>query len=594
MPALLLTAHDCVGHVHLIIGSNAVANARCAKSIEVGAKPLVIAPADAELHYALRDRLESGQVEWIKREFKDGDLASLGRIEIDRIADAVFVTLGGKDSLATRIHISTLCRRQRIPINVLDSPNLCTFSLPSTHSDGPLQIGITTSGKGCKLATRIRREIASILPPDFGSAIERLGTIRRRIWEEDHRTQQSLDDQLENEDDDTPAQKPTFNQLITPADHSAVKTRRIRWLSQICEYWPLRRLASITDADIDTILQSYTTTTNNPSSSSPIAAPATPSPPLDIPTLDLRTRRPPRIILAGSGPGSPSLLTLATHHAILTTPVILADKLVPSPILALIPRRTTVHIARKFPGNADAAQTELQELGLAALQRGEDVLRLKQGDPYLYGRGAEEYAWFRERGWEVTVLPGVTSALTAPLCAGVPVTSRGVSDQVLICTGTGRKGERPRAPVYKGTQTVVFLMALHRVGELVGSLVATSSGDAAAPKEDGTGGEEGRGGAGWPEDTPCAVIERASCADQRVIRSTLAWVVQAVEAEGSRPPGLLVVGKACEVLKSRGGARWVVEEGFKEFEGVEELVSGGVGGLRERVAERQREEGMVS
>ncbi|KAL8951922.1 MAG: hypothetical protein Q9222_002141, partial [Ikaeria aurantiellina] len=271
MPALLLTAHDCVGHIHLIIGSNAIANARCVKSIEVGAKATVVAPADADFHYALRDRIESGQVEWIKREFKDEDLTSLGRYEIDSVVDAVFVTLGGKESLAFRKHISTLCRRQRIPVNVLDSPNFCTFSLPSTHSDGPLQIGITTSGKGCKLATRIRREIASILPPNFGSAIERLGTIRRRIWEEDHRTQQALDDQLENEDDDTPAQKPTFNQLITPTDQLAAKTRRIRWLSQICEYWPLRRLASIADADIDTILQSYTTTPNNknPSPSSP-------------------------------------------------------------------------------------------------------------------------------------------------------------------------------------------------------------------------------------------------------------------------------------------------------------------------------------
>ncbi|KAL8749152.1 MAG: hypothetical protein Q9184_006920 [Pyrenodesmia sp. 2 TL-2023] len=525
---------------------------------------MVIASPEAEIHYALKDRIEAGQIKWIRRAFEDHDLTSLGRNEIDNVVDAAFVTLGGKEHLeATRTHISTLCRKLRIPINVLDAPNLCTFSLPSTHSDGPLQIGITTSGKGCKLATRIRREVAALLPPNFGSAVERLGTIRRRIWEEDHRIQN-----LEDEDDEVPAQKPTFNQLISESDHNAAKTRRIRWFSQICEYWPLRRLALITDADIDTILQSYTSSAQPSPAFQPTAAP------LDMSTLDLRTRPIPRIILAGSGPGSPALLTLATHRAILTATVILADKLVPSPILDLIPRRTPLHIARKFPGNAEAAQQELLTLGLSALQKGETVLRLKQGDPYIYGRGSEEYSWFEERGFKPVVLPGITSALSAPLFAKVPCTSRGVSDTVVICTGTGRKGKAPEPPGYGEGKTIVFLMALHRVEELVESLVDPP---------------EQRKGCAWPKETPCAVVERASCSDQRVIRTTLEFVVQAVENEGSRPPGLVVLGKACEVLKGRGGARWVVEEGFDGFEGLDDVLDlqGEGGEMREMAAERE-------
>ncbi|KAL8671681.1 MAG: hypothetical protein Q9168_003829 [Polycauliona sp. 1 TL-2023] len=591
MPTLLLTAHDCIGHVHLIVGSNSIANARCVRSLEVGATPIIVAPQDAEVHYALKDKIDAGHVQRCPKAFHDDDLKRRGRDEVDNIVDAVFVTLGGKESLATRTHISTLCRKLRIPVNVLDSPNLCTFSLPSTHSDGPLQIGITTSGKGCKLATRIRREIASLLPPNFGSAVERLGTIRKRIWEEDHRSNQALESHIaipENEDDDIAAQKSTFNQLVSESDHATVKTRRIRWLSQICEYWPLRRLAAITDADIDKILQSYSTT--SPS------APSTSTPPLDISTLEVRARPHPRIILAGSGPGSPSLLTLATHRAILTSTVILADKLVPSAILDLIPRRTPLHIARKFPGNAEAAQNELLSMGLEALQNGHTVLRLKQGDPYIYGRGSEEFSWFQERGYRPVVLPGITSALSAPLFAQVPATSRGVSDQVLICTGTGRKGKAPEPPVYGASMTVVFLMALHRIGELVESLVAPSS--SRSLEEQQQKDREDHipvNGGGWPEDTPCAVVERASCSDQRVIRSTLQFVVQAVEAEGSRPPGLLVLGKACEVLKGRGGARWVVEEGFDGFDGLDDIGSlyGGDGEMREMATERVREGGNV-
>ncbi|KAL9603579.1 MAG: hypothetical protein Q9219_001082 [cf. Caloplaca sp. 3 TL-2023] len=582
MPPLLLTAHDCVGHINLIVGYNAVANARCLKSIEVGAKPILITPSEAEVHYALQDKIKAGQVQWIQRDFEDRDLTSLGRDEVDNVVDAVFVTLGGKESLEIRTRISAVCRRLRIPVNVLDAPNLCTFSLPSTHSDGPLQIGITTSGKGCKLATRIRREIASLLPPNFGSAIERLGTIRRRIWEEDHRSQ-TLEDSAtvaDNEDDDVPAQKPTFNQLITESDLNAVRTRRIRWLSQICEYWPLRRLASITDSDIDTILQSYAT-------SSQSTHPTQSAPPLDISALDLRSCSPARIILAGSGPGSPSLLTLATHRAIQTATVILADKLVPAPILDLIPRRTPLHIARKFPGNAEAAQQELLNLGLEALRKGETVLRLKQGDPYIYGRGSEEYTWFEEQGFKPIVLPGITSSLSAPLFAGIPCTSRGVSDQVLICTGTGRKGKAPEPPAYGDSRTVVFLMALHRIGELVESLVHPP---ASCESELNESAGKTRTENGWPKDTPCAVVERASCSDQRVIRSTLEFVVQAIENEGSRPPGLLVLGQACEVLKGRGGARWVVEDGFDGFEGLDDLVGlkGGGQGMREMAAERER------
>ena len=447
--------------------------------------------------------------------------------------------------LGTRI--SKLCRRLRIPVNVVDAPNLCTFTLLSTHSDGPLHIGITTSGKGCKLASRIRREVASSLPPNFGNSVERLGTARRRIWEEDHRRYHVNEAIEEVEDDDAPAQRPTFNRLVSEFDQDAARTRRMRWLSQICEYWPLKRLASITDADIDTILQSYT-------SPSDLVPPA-----LDLASVDERHRSVPQIILAGSGPGNPSLLTLATHRAIQNASVILADKLVPAPVLELIPRRTPVHIARKFPGNAEAAQEELLSLGLEALQKGHTVLRLKQGDPYIYGRGAEEYSYFRSKGFTPIILPGITSALSAPLFAAIPSTHRSVADQVLICTGTGRKGAAPDPPPYIRTQTVVFLMALHRLSSLIDAL--TSDGPAAE-----SNGMKQKPQP-WPWETPCAVVERASCPDQRVIRSTLRHVCAAIEEEGSRPPGLLVLGWSCEVLRDlKGQGRWVVEEGFSGFE----------------------------
>ncbi|KMU84522.1 siroheme synthase [Coccidioides immitis H538.4] len=194
-------------------------------------------------------------------------------------------------------------------------------------------------------------------------------------------------------------------------------------------------------------------------------------------------------------------------------------------------------------------------MALAGLRTGKRVLRLKQGDPYLYGRGAEEYEFFRAKGYSPIVLPGITSALSAPLFADIPATHRGVADQVLICTGTGRHGAAPEPPSYIPTQTAVFLMALHRLPSLVESLTTAVPDEALSSRRP------------WPRDTPCAVVERASCADQRVIRSTLEHVCAAVEAEGSRPPGLLIVGRSCEVLH-RIDQKWVVEEGFKGLDDI--------------------------
>lgn len=546
MAPALLSAVDSTRHVHLIIGSNPLAGARCTKSLEVGAVAKLLAPADAELHYGLAKRIEEKEVEWIRREFEEEDLKTLGREEVDNVVDCVFVTLGARhplsrdtveskgchyaDKSSPGTKISSLCRRLRIPVNVADAANLSTFTLLSTYSDGPLQIGVTTSGKGCKLATRIRRELSATLPHGLGVAVDRLGAMRRKIWEEDHAAELLMD--LEAEEDDA-GQNATFNKLITPENAEAARTRRMRWLAQICEYWPLQRLAAVTDADVNTVLESYSNSERSG---------------LDPAVLDNR-RRKARIVLAGSGPGNPDLLTRATHKAIVTADLILADKLVPAPVMELIPRRTEVHIARKFPGNAERAQEELLEWGLAGLKAGKNVVRLKQGDPYIYGRGAEEYEFFQRHGFTPIVLPGITSALSAPLFACIPATHRSVSDEVLICTGTGRKGAPPDPPQYVETRTVVFLMALHRLSALVDSLFMD--------------------GKSWPRNTPCAVIERASCPDQRVIRTTLEYVCSAVEEEGSRPPGLLVVGKSCGVLY-KGTQKWVVEDGFK---GLDELMA---------------------
>lgn len=431
-----------------------------------------------------------------------------------------YVILGNSIQLMEDRDIHRMCQRHRIPVNVVDTPALCSFSLLSTYSDGPLHIGITTSGNGCKLASRIRREIAALLPSGLGSAVAQFGTLRRQI-----RTEETPeDDPGQSSEDDSATQRPSLNRLVSEQDAAALKTRRTRWLAQICEYWSLKRLAKLSNEDVHAILSCTVDFEDE----------------LRRASLVGNIRKSAKVILAGSGPGSPSLLTVATRRAIESATFILADKLVPEAVLDLIPRRTPLHIARKFPGNADAAQAEMLEMGLQALQGGHTVLRLKQGDPYIYGRGAEEYTFFAGHGFVPIVLPGITSALSAPLFAAIPPTHRNVADQILICTGTGRKGAAPDPPGYNSSQTVVFLMAMHRLEPMIVSLTQQQE---------------------WPAETPCAVVERASCPDQRVINTTLQHVCHAVDELGSRPPGILVVGRACQVLQEKSSREWTVTEG---------------------------------
>jgi uroporphyrin-III C-methyltransferase len=158
MSVPLLTSVDCTEHVHLVIGDNSIAAKRVARSLEAGALCILVSPnLPEELHFDLQRFTENKTVSHIQRDFEAKDLKTLGRPEVDRVVDMVFVTLSPTDKRGSTTlavlrlievrEIFSLCKRLRIPINCADSPSNCTFSLLATHRDGPLQIGVSTSGK---------------------------------------------------------------------------------------------------------------------------------------------------------------------------------------------------------------------------------------------------------------------------------------------------------------------------------------------------------------------------------------------------------------------------------------------------------------
>lgn len=346
----------------------------------------------------------------------------------------------------------------------------------------------------------------------------------------------------------------------------------MRYVSQISEYWPLDRLATVSISSLS-------------APSTPVApgSPTLPSSYHDLSPTDLAldtrsTAKKGRILLLGTGPGNPLLLTRLAHLLLTTSDpsspfyidLFLSDKLVPSHILDLIPaeRRKGVVIARKYPGNAEAAQEELMALAIEAAQQGKTVLRMKQGDPFLYGRGGEEVLRFRSvAGIESVVVPGLSSSLAGPAVAGIPVTQRGVAESVVVCTGVGRGGREGSIAPYERGKTLCILMGVARLESLVAGLLSHPL----AP---------------YPPHLPIALVERASAPDQRVVATTISRIAEVLASlPPHRPPGMIVVGWAVMCLDGEGDMgildadpatdpervdKWLGPTGYKVREGLSE------------------------
>ncbi|KAJ7053911.1 uroporphyrin-III C-methyltransferase [Mycena amicta] len=518
----LLLSFRLQSRTTLIIGSGPLAASRAFAALEADSTVVVLANGGVETACAeLRWRAEQGQVQLVDYEGETGLESYLtDEIRLVCVTDTILSTdrerpRRSRDSAAS---IYRLCRARGIPVNTTDMPDLCDFTFCATHrftSSGSetrsaLQIGVTTNGRGCRLASRVKREVVGLLPKEIGVAVEKVGIMRGLVLPADEETY-----------DATPNTPVPARSTKTAETDAEAATRRMKWVAQVSEYWPIARLASMNEQEMRDVLA------GGFSSSSPSST----STEQTVHNLGLSPPRSPtgRIFLIGSGPGHPSLLTVAAHTLLTTLPdLVLSDKLVPAAVLALIPPSVQVRIARKFPGNADGAQTEMMEAAVDAAKRGLTVVRLKQGDPVLYGRAGEEIVYFRAHGFEPVVVPGVSSALAGPTFAGIPVTQRGVADALSVCTGVGRGGKAGTIPGYVRGTTVVVLMGVARLASIVEGMLTASESRCL-----------------YPAHTPIAIVERASMPDQRVLVSTLQNVVAALESLGEqRPPGIMVVGWA--------------------------------------------------
>ena len=250
--------------------------------------------------------------------------------------------------------------------------------------------------------------------------------------------------------------------------------------------------------------------------------------------LKCERKLPGRISLVGAGPGSPDLLTVKAVRFLKEADLVISDRLVSKEILDMI--TCELRIARKRPGCAEEAQEEIYEWTKEAVLAGRDVVRLKIGDPFLFGRGGEEILEFRKLGVEPIVVPGVSSSYAAPMAANIPLTHRGVSNSVLISTGYGKAEAVIELPEYVSDRTVVLLMAVGRIGEIAANMTAM----------------------GYPKDTPVAIVERATTPEERTLTGTLATIAYVAQRDGAKAPATIVIGEVVNVL--RGGSDRAIDE----------------------------------
>ncbi len=236
--------------------------------------------------------------------------------------------------------------------------------------------------------------------------------------------------------------------------------------------------------------------------------------------------------LVGAGPGDPGLLTLLAAHALAHADVVVHDALVDPGVLAMVRPGARLEGMGKRGGLASPAQTEINTRLVELARQGLRVLRLKGGDPFVFGRGAEEALALTEADIPFRVVPGVTAGVGGLAYAGIPVTARDCNSAVAFVTGHGQEGTLPTGVDWdglaRGAPVLVFYMALRQLDQVAAHLLAA-----------------GRG-----RDEPAAVVSRAATPRQTVLVTTLGRLAEDVAAAAVEPPALLVVGKVVDLRRT--------------------------------------------
>ncbi|MBF4488401.1 uroporphyrinogen-III C-methyltransferase [Psychrobacter sp. N25K4-3-2] len=387
-----------------------------------------------------------------------------------------------------------------IPVNVVDTPPLCDFIFPAIVDRNPIVIGISSNGKAPVLARLLRARLETLIPQGYGKLAKLAGdfrtevkskiptlTGRRQFWE---RTFEGQVSELMFAGNETQAAA----QLQADLNDTAAKIDR----------------TSNADTQIPQTAISVTDSKDQPQQHPEHSAASSEQTPIG------------EVYIVGAGPGDPELLTFKALRLMQQADIVYYDALVSPQVLDLCRRDADKVFVGKKRSNHAVAQLGINELLVNSAKEGRRVVRLKGGDPFIFGRGGEEIESLRAHGVPYQVVPGITAANAAASYAGIPLTHRDHSQSVRFVTGFLKAGApNSNFKSFLNTdETVVFYMGLHSLPRLTEGLIE----------------------AGRNADTPIAIISNASMPNQQVLTGTLATIVAQQEKAQLPTPALLIMG----------------------------------------------------
>lgn len=442
----------------VVIGGGDVATRKVSMLLKASAAITLYSP---EICHELQGMVDEGIIKYVKTHFSP-----------NQINDACMV-IAATDDENINIAVSEAAKARNIPVNVVDAPHLCTFTMGSIIDRTPVVIAISSEGNAPVLARYIRAKIETMLPATYGRIADIAGEFRELV-------------------------KTKF---------ATTQARRIFWEGVLQGSFVERVLSGQEQAAREQLANL-------------------------IHVADA-SKNQGEVFLVGGGPGDPDLLTFRALRLMQQCDVCVYDKLVSPEVMELVRRDAELIYVGKSRDQHTMPQEEINELLAKLALQGKRVLRLKGGDPFIFGRGGEEIETLMAHGVPFQVVPGITAANGVSSYAGIPLTHRDYAQACLFITGHLKEGnlDLDWTAMSRPRQTVVIYMGLVGLSEICEKLIEH----------------------GVSANMPVAVVQQGTTQRQRVVTATLADLAHKVETAGMKPPCLTIIG---EVVKLRDKLNW--------------------------------------
>ena len=448
-----------IKHRHcVVVGGGDVATRKVTMLLKVGAAVTLFSP---EICHELQALVDAKKIKYVQANYEQHQLAG------------ACLVIAATDDHAVNEAVSVAAKVRNIPVNVVDAPELCTFTMGSIIDRSPVVIAVSSEGNAPVLARYIRTKIETMLPASYGRIAAIAGEFRDQV----------------------------------KAKFATTQARRRFW-EGVLQGPMVERVLSGQEQAARELLQDL------------------------IDNEDTATKKG-EVFLVGGGPGDPDLLTFRALRLMQQCDVCVYDKLVSHEVMELVRRDAELIYVGKARDQHTMPQEEINELLARLALEGKRVLRLKGGDPFIFGRGGEEIETLMQHGVPFQVVPGITAANGVSSYAGIPLTHRDYAQACLFITGHLKDGtlDLDWQAMARPNQTVVVYMGLVGLAQICEKLIEH----------------------GVSASMPVAVVQQGTTPRQKVVTATLADLAEKVAAAEMKPPCLTIIG---EVVKLREKLNW--------------------------------------